>query len=269
MGQTYGKYDIEERKGFYGIYYDGRFIESVVSLDDAKTFVNVRCSDRTPLLVKCEINAMANAALAKIDKGIAYGHHKEWRKGYVFFEHAIEAESQLELDIVKSTKEILHLTVGFEYGFNMASEHELFLDSANKEEEAIREGNERYYKQLELQKESKRNHLAFSALKLIPKGNNLSCYEELIKLPVKARSLLAEMEEINIDIADCADEYIEGNTGGHHREIRDILDCAAKSKPMNECYADIYMDKDGQFNFDLIKHTANYAEKHDPAGAVS
>lgn len=116
------------------------------------------------------------------------------------------------------------------------------------------------YQQLEKEKKAKLNKLAKAALDSMPDDVNLSTYDDLLSLPPKTKRLLSEMEELHVDIIDCGNEYIDGQTSGHHREIRDILAGVLKDSPRDKCYTNIYMDENGVLEFDLKKRVSCFAD---------
>ncbi|MEL0638751.1 hypothetical protein V6259_18620 [Marinomonas sp. TI.3.20] len=261
MKEKYLQYEIAELAGFYGVYFGARFLVAVDSFEVAKAFVDRRVSERLTLLLSAEFGVMADRALTSIDGRLSY-EKSDANLGWKFYEISQEACTHLEIEIVESVSKNIPDTMAFEIGYSEAKEalssysedkEALSSYSEDKERQAYSDNKERHHEQLVTELELKRNYFADDALKLMPPNVNPASYDELSRLPVEALRSLAKMEEFNVNLAD-DDESIDGRTSGHHREIRDILMCAANGKSMDECCADIYMDNEGVFNFNLIEH---------------
>lgn len=259
MEKKYLQYEIAKQKGFYGVYFNSRFLIDVDSFKAAKEFVDCRVSDRLTLLLCAEFGAMSDRALTSIDDMLAY-KELDPNLGWMFYEISQEANTPFQLEIVQSICKIIPHTMAFEIGYSEAQES-LSLQSKEKESQAYIDNQAQHHKNLTSELEEERNRFANSALELMPSNIDLSSYDDISSLPLKVRQSLVKMEEANVRLLD-DDECIDGRTSGHHREIKDILLCAANDKPIGECGADIYMSDEGVFNFDLIDHISGFAEKH-------
>ncbi len=257
MREEYFQYEIAEQKGFYGVYFNDRFLIDVGSLKAAKEFVDRRVSERLTLLLSAEFGVMSDRALTSIDDRLAYVK-ADPALGSMFYEISQEATTPFELEIVQSVCKSIPHTMAFEIGYSETQET-LSLHSKEKERQAYIDNQTRYHENLMRELEGERNRFANRALELMSSCINPASYDELCGLPLEVRLSLAEMEEANVSLLD-DDECIEGRTSGHHREISDILLCAAHDKPMGECGADIYMSDEGVFNFDLIDRVSDFAE---------
>lgn len=260
MISEYKGYKIKYDKCFAGVYFNDFYIANLKTENLAIAFIEERIRNRVIVLAKLEIIALADKAHLLLDTYESnYPNKEQEQAAWEYLEHSREAETALEKEIVKSIEGILPKTLAFLWGYEDALAN---LDCYSYEQEAddILSANEDYYEQKEIEK---RKSLANRARKLLGNINNekFEFYSDLLKIDEKFLNELHSIERMYVDILESENELIDGITGGHHVERRDIFWSAINEHPMEDVSADIYMSENGDLNFDLKEHLeviANY-----------
>jgi|GEM_PF-2637296 len=255
----YKGYNLIKTPYFVQIWNSQFYREGVRTIEDGIAYVDKQIKERLSRLINIELTAMADAALASIfNVANEYPDYhplsdEAYAAGADYFYLRSEASTPHELDVVIAIDRVLTETKTFRWGYSEEQYAQQFNSVCNVEADTDYFYEEYVNAQKEL-KQRELESLKLTTLELIPNAHEIQHYDHLAGLTEQQLNHLFTIEKIVVNDMESADEYIDGRTSGHHRDILDILDNAIAKRQRDGDLGTVHMDHQGWLTFDFAEH---------------
>lgn len=254
----YKEYSLIKTPYFVQVWSSQSYRAGVGTIEEGKAYVDKQIKERLLKLIDIELTVMADAALSSIFDvpNECPSYHplsdEAYTAGTDYFYLRSEASTPHELDVVNTIDGLLNETMTFRWGYSEELDGQQFNSACNVEADTDYFYEEYVNAQKEL-KQRELESLKLATLELIPNAHEIQHYDHLAGLTEQQVNHLFTIEQIVVNEME-SDEYIDGRTGGHHRDILDILDNAIAKRPRDGDLGTVHMDHQGWLTFDIGEH---------------
>ncbi|MAD65673.1 hypothetical protein [Haliea sp.] len=252
----YKGYSLIKTPYFVQVWSSQSYRAGVGTIEEGKAYVDKQIKERLLKLIDIELIVMADAALSSIFDvpNECPSYHplsdEAYTAGTDYFYLRSEASTPHERDVVNAIDGLLNETLTFEWGVSEEQDAAQFNSACNLESDTDYFYEEYVNTQKEL-KQRELESLKLATLELIPNAKEIKHYDHLAGLTEQQLKHLFTIEEIEVNEMESVDDYIEGRTSGHHRDVLDILDNALAKRPRDGGLGTVHMDEQGWLAFDI------------------